>query len=77
MKGNDGTAYLANAQEIYRAFGTNCSENPNDTNFSSTDFSCSVTGLDAGVTSGGYVYVSTGAVSSCDVYGYDSYCGIW
>ena len=65
--------YLDNAKEIYRAFGaTNCGSNPNDANFSSSSFGCSVAGLNAYATAYGTVYVNDGSAFDCSTGDEDS-----
>ncbi|MBR2828394.1 MAG: hypothetical protein IKE70_04100 [Bacilli bacterium] len=71
---SEKTYHIQNAKTIYDAFGTNCSSNPYTTTPSS-DFYCSVSGLEAAVNSIGSVYAEDDSSSSCYV-GYNglSYC---
>ena len=63
----DDTYFIQNAKTIYDAFGAKCSSNPYTTALSS-DFDCSVSGLNAFAHAYGGVYAYDGYSSICYVY---------
>jgi len=63
----DKPVFIQNAKTIYDAFGTNCSTNPYTTTISSSDFSCSVSGLYAYAGAYGSVDADVSGGSNCSV----------